>query len=73
VDRGAAALALSVVQGLIDDDPAAEQVALEAFDSLEDAATAYAYAVGYVVTELATWQSRTPADVIAELRRRLNE
>jgi hypothetical protein len=73
VDRSAAALALSVVQGLIDDDPAAEQMALEAFDSLEEAATAYAYAVGYLVIELAALQACTPSDVIAELRRRLNE
>jgi hypothetical protein len=48
-------------------------MALEAFDSLEEAATAYAYAVGYMVIELAALQACTPSDVIAELRRRLNE
>lgn len=71
VDPKEAALALSVVQGLLGDDPAAERMALEAFDSVDAAAKAYAYLVGYLIEEVAVAR-RTPEEtVIADLRARL--
>jgi hypothetical protein len=66
VDPKRAELALSVVQGLLHEDAAAERMAIEAFDSLEDAATAYAYLVGFLIEDLADarrtpWQWQSPA------------
>jgi hypothetical protein len=73
MDRKRAALALSVVRGLLDDNPQAERMALEAFDTLEDAATAYAYLVGLLVEETATFRRQPVSVVIDDLRARLLE
>ena len=71
MDPKDAGLALSVVQGLLGDDPAAERMALEAFDSVEDAAKAYAYLVGYLIEEVAAARRTSEATAIADLRARL--
>src|SRR5262245_37470886 len=42
--------------------------AVEAFDSIEDAARAYAYLVGYLIEEVATARHTSEATVIADLR-----
>jgi hypothetical protein len=73
VDQNRAALALSVVQGLMSEDPSAQRMALETFDSLEDASTAYAYLVGYLVEELAAERRQPVLAVITDLRSRMLE
>jgi hypothetical protein len=71
VDPKRASLALSVVQGLSNDDPNAERMALEAFDSLEDAAMSYAYLVGFLIEDVAAARRLSVSAAIAELRTRL--
>jgi len=71
VDSKRASLALSVVQGLLNDDPNAERMALEAFDSLEDAAMSYAYLVGFLIEDVAAARRLSVSTAIAELRTRL--
>jgi hypothetical protein len=71
VDPKRASLALSVVQGLLNDDPKAERMALEAFDSLEDAAMSYAYLVGFLIEDVAAARRLSVSTAIAELRTRL--
>ena len=71
VDPNRARLALGVVQGLLDNDPKAEGMAPEAFDSLEEAAMSYAYLVGYLIEDVATARRMTVSMAIAELRARL--
>jgi hypothetical protein len=60
-----------VVQGLLQEDPGAERMAVEAFDSLEDAATAYAYLVGFLIEDLAEARRTSVAVAIASVRSRL--
>ena len=48
----------------------AESMALEAFDSVEDAAKAYAYLVGYLIEEVAAARRISEATAIADLRAR---
>ena len=71
MDPKRASLALSVVQGLLNDDPKAERMALEAFDSLEDAAMSYAYLVGFLIEDIAAVRRMSVSTAIAELRTRL--
>jgi hypothetical protein len=71
VDPKRASLALSVVQGLLNDDPRAERMALEAFNSLEDAAMSYAYLVRFLIEDIAAARRMSVSTVIAELRTRL--
>jgi hypothetical protein len=71
VDPSRARLALGVVQGLLDNNPKAEGMALEAFDSLEEAAMSYAYLVGYLIEDVAAARRMTVSTAIAELRARL--
>ncbi|HEY9563983.1 MAG TPA: hypothetical protein VIR30_09460 [Nocardioides sp.] len=71
MDPSRAVLALSVVQGLMDEDPHAERMAAEAFDSTEEAAEAYAYLVGYLVEELAVARHTQRQTVLTELMSRL--
>ena len=72
VDPNRARLALNVVQGVLDNDPKAEGMAPEAFDSLEEAAMSYAYLVGYLIEDVATARRMTVSTAIAELRARLS-
>jgi len=71
VDPKRAELALSVVQGLLHEDAGAERMAIDAFDSLEDAATAYAYLVGFLIEDLADARRTSVAMAIAGVRARL--
>jgi hypothetical protein len=52
-------------------DPNAERTALEAFDSLEDAAMSYAYLVGFLIEDVAAAPRLFVSTAIAELRTRL--
>jgi hypothetical protein len=56
---------------LLREDPAAERMAVEALDSLEDAATAYAYLVGFLIEDLADARRTSVAMAIAGVRARL--
>jgi hypothetical protein len=58
------------VEGLIADAPGAEEMAIEAFDSLEEAATAYAYLVGYLLQHAAHLSGGSVDEVMADLRER---
>lgn len=71
VDPKRASLALGVVQGLLNDEPKAERMALEAFDSREDAAMSYAYLVGFLIEDVAAARRLSVSAAIAELRTRL--
>jgi hypothetical protein len=51
--RHLANLALSLVEGTVRNDPAADALLLDAFDSLEEAATAHAYLSGFLIQYLA--------------------
>jgi hypothetical protein len=62
VDPKRASLALSVVQGLLNDDPRAERMALEAFNSLEDAAMSYAYLVRFLIEDIAAARRNVGVD-----------
>jgi hypothetical protein len=46
-------------------------MAVEAFDSVEDAATAYAYLVGFLIEDLADARRMSVAMAIADVRARL--
>jgi hypothetical protein len=46
-------------------------MAVEAFDSLEDAATAYAYLVGFLIEDLADARRTSVEMAIADVRGRL--
>jgi hypothetical protein len=46
-------------------------MALEAFDSLEDAAMSYAYLVGFLIEDVAAARRLFVSTAIAELRTRL--
>jgi hypothetical protein len=48
-------------------------MAVEAFASLEDAATAYAYLVGFLIEDLADARRASVAVVIASVRARLRD
>jgi hypothetical protein len=46
-------------------------MASEAFDALDDAATAYAYLVGFLVQEMAELRNLPVVELVTELRARL--
>ncbi|HEY7135532.1 MAG TPA: hypothetical protein VIB48_10740 [Acidimicrobiia bacterium] len=68
--RHLARLALDLVEGCVRNDPAADSLLADAFDSAEEAAAAHAYLTGFVLQALA--QARTePVEVTAGYVRRL--
>jgi hypothetical protein len=51
--RHLANLALSLVEGTVREEPAADDLLLDAFESLDEAATAHAYLAGFLIQFLA--------------------
>ena len=68
MDAAQARLALAVFAGFLRDDPAAEDIALDAFDSLDDAAMSYAYLCGYLVVTLADALQVTAVEALDQVR-----
>jgi hypothetical protein len=64
---------MTVVEGMLNDIPGATDMALEAFDSLDDAAEAYAYLAGFMVVILADRCHISTRDAIALVRTRLGQ
>ena len=67
-----ARLALSLVEGFVRDAPGAEDMAVDAFDSLERAALAHAYLAGFVLEMLAEQLATTVAEAASIVRFRLD-
>ena len=67
-NRELARLALSLVEGTVRGDSAADDLLAEGFDDLEDAARAHAYLCGFVLETLAAARRETPSDTCAYLR-----
>ena len=60
--------ALSLVQGLLDGDPAASGLLHDSFDSQEDAADSFAYLAGFLLEILAEWRHEPPASTVRYVR-----
>lgn len=71
-DRAQARLALSLVEGMLRGDAAVDNLVLEAFDDLEQAALAHAHLSGFLLQVLANERHQTP-DVTARFIRSLLE
>ena len=71
MDAQEASLALSIVEGLVQDAPGADDIALDAFDSLVAAALAHAYLAGFLLEMLAEHAGITPVEAAALVRTRL--
>lgn len=59
MDREAARLALSLAEGAASNDSRADGLAVDAFDSVEDAAQAHAYLTGFLLQVLANERQET--------------
>ena len=71
MDPQEASLALSIIEGLVQDAPGADDMALDAFDSVEAAALAHAYLAGFLLEMLAEHAGMTPMEAAARVRTRL--
>lgn len=72
MDKVEARLALGIVEGLVRESPGAEELALDVFDSLEQAAVAYAYLSGFLLEILAENLGMTGAEAASLVRARLD-
>ena len=70
--RELAKLALALVEGSLRVGDAADELFIDAFDSVEEAVTAHAYLAGYVLQYLAVQRGETIARTIEEVRKLLN-
>jgi hypothetical protein len=70
-DRELARLALSLVEGTVRGDPAADDLLAEGFGDLDEAARAHAYLTGFVIEVLAEMRQETPAETCALIRQLL--
>jgi len=65
-------LALALVEGSVRVGEAADEMFVDTFESLEEAAHAHAYLAGYVLQFLAAKRGQTVAQAADEIRRTLN-
>jgi hypothetical protein len=70
-DRDLARLALSLVEGTVRGDPAADELLVDGFGDLGEAARAHAYLAGFVVEILAESRQETTAQTCALVRHML--
>jgi len=70
-DHDLARLALSLVEGTVRGDSAADDLLAEGFSDPGEAARAHAYLTGFVVEVLAESRQETPAQTCAFVRRLL--
>jgi len=70
-DHDLARLALSLVEGTVRGDSAADDLLADGFGDLDEAARAHAYLTGFVVEVLAECRHETPAQTCAFVRRLL--
>ncbi|HEX5587378.1 MAG TPA: hypothetical protein VFZ17_08730 [Acidimicrobiia bacterium] len=69
--RELARLALALVEGSLTVGDAADELFVDAFESLEEAATAHAYLAGFILEYLAVERGEQPVQTVAEIRRLL--
>jgi hypothetical protein len=69
--RELAMLALALIEGSLTVGDAADQMFIEAFSSLDEAAFAHAYLAGFVIQYLAEQRHERPDQTVAEIRRLL--
>ena len=70
--RTLARLALALVEGSVRFGEAADEMFVDTFESLEEAAHAHAYLAGFVLQFLASLRGETVDQTVAEIRRVLN-
>jgi hypothetical protein len=70
--RELARLALALVEGSLSVGEAADEMFVDAFESLEEAAFAHAYLTGFVVQYLAVQRAERADQTVAEIRRLLD-
>ena len=66
-----ARVALSLIEGVAQQIPEAEAMLVEAFDSQEDAAAAFAYLAGFLIEVVAASRGETVEESIRSVRRML--
>ena len=69
--RDLAKLALALVEGSLRVGDAADELFIDAFDTVEEAVTAHAYLAGYVLQYLAVQRDETMTRTVEEVRRLL--
>jgi hypothetical protein len=67
-----ALLALALVEGSLRVGDAVDEMFIDTFESLEEAAFAHAYLAGYVLQFLAVQRAQTVAQTASEIRRSFN-
>jgi hypothetical protein len=70
--RELAGLALALVEGSLSVGAAADELFIDAFESLEEAAAAHAYLTGFVIEYLAALRNERVASTVGEIRRLLD-
>jgi hypothetical protein len=73
MNRRAAKVALSVIPGQLREDPKADEIALEAFGSLEEAASSYAYLAGFLLQSYGIATGQTAPQAAATIRSHLED
>jgi hypothetical protein len=71
MDREAVGLALSLAEGVALGDAGADDLLLDAFDSVEDAARAHAYLAGFLLQVVAAERQEPVSSSTAHMRRLL--
>jgi hypothetical protein len=70
--RELARLALALVEGSLTVGASADEMFIDAFESLEEAASAHAYLTGFVVQYLAAERGETVDQAVVRIRRLLD-
>ena len=72
-DRAQARLALSLVEGMLRGDAAADRLVIDTFDDLEQAVRAHAHLSGFLLEVLAEERHQTPAATARFIRSLLEQ